>query len=230
MAIEMRNKNGHVDFDDYADDYEDMLKKQLEFFNKSRDYFSEYKVNILAELCSNSHARIIDFGCGIGLSLPHLIKQFQSAEIFATDVSKKSLEYVSKKYPGVKVLSNDQLDGKVFDLIFVAGVFHHVPVIQRHVVMQKLFNLMTLDGILCIFEHNPFNPVTRHMVSICPFDADAELISLRNMQTLISNAGFKLNNAGYCLFVPEMLQRLRPLERLITWLPLGGQYFVTASR
>lgn len=224
------NKEPRIDFDDYADEYEDMLQRQLAFFSKDRGYFSAYKTNIAADLCQSKPARIIDFGCGVGLTLPYLSERFPEAEIFATDLSEKSLDHVRSTYPKVTVLSDSQLDGETFDLIFVAGVFHHIPPAQRPTVINRLSWLLTGQGMLCVFEHNPFNPVTRHMVSTCPFDADAELISLRGMCSLITGAGLRIGRSGYCLFFPQALQRLRPMEKLLPWLPLGGQYFVTASK
>ena len=120
--------------------------------------------------------------------------------------------------------------GYAFDLICVVGFFHHTEVAQRTTLMKRLAELLTTKGMICIIEQNLFNPVTRHMVSTCPFDADAELVTRRTMHTLINNAGLRLKDSGYCLFFPQMLQWLRPLEKAITWLPLGGQYFVTAEK
>jgi hypothetical protein len=34
----------------------------------------------------------------------------------------------------------------------------------------------------------------------------------------------------YCVFFPRLLWRLRPLERYLTWLPLGAQYYVAAQK
>ena len=35
---------------------------------------------------------------------------------------------------------------------------------------------------------------------------------------------------GYCLFFPGPLAALRPLEKFLGWLPLGGQYYVAGVR
>jgi len=35
---------------------------------------------------------------------------------------------------------------------------------------------------------------------------------------------------SYCLFFPQQLAALRPLEKYLRWLPMGGQYFVCASK
>lgn len=226
----MNDKSRHVNFDEYAEDYEKILQKQLSFFSKDHSYFAEYKVDIVSQICRIPPLRIVDFGCGIGLSIPHLAHRFPNAQICVTDVSTKCLDYVRSAYPNIQVLSDHQLEGCAFDLIFVSGVFHHIRSEQRPLVMKRLAGLLTKTGMLSIFEHNPYNPVTRRMVATCPFDASAELITRKGMQILVDNAGLNLSHSGYCLFLPQMLQRLRAMEKTMAWLPLGGQYYIAAGK
>lgn len=227
----MNNQSRHVDFDDYADRYEGILQEQLAFFSKDRGYFSEYKVALATAHLRALPQTILDFGCGIGLSLPYLRQHFPGAQLFATDLSEKSLAHVRGHFADVSVLPDGEVDGRTFDMIFVSGVFHHVPVEQREHVAKRLAALLSGQGMLFVFEHNPFNPVTRHMVSTCPFDDDAVLISRRGMSHLIGGvAGLQLAGSGYCLFFPQTMQRLRPLEKMLRWLPLGGQYFVAGCK
>jgi len=84
-------------------------------------------------------------------------------------------------------------------------------------------------GQFIIFEHNPINPVTRHLVKNCPFDADAVLLSMRETIELNRNANLNVDESSYCLFFPQQLAVLRPFEKYLRWLPIGGQYFVCAS-
>ncbi len=218
-----------VDFDEYVDPYEKLLKEQLSFFSPDRNYFSAYKVELGAKLFSSSPRKILDFGCGVGLSLPHFRRCYPQAELYATDISKKSLEYVRSKYPDVYVLKNWELREARFDLIFLAGVLHHVPIDQRVALMKRLCRLVVSGGTLCVFEHNPFNPITRKMVATCPFDEGVNLISMRRLLQMVqSRTNMVLEKKGYCLFFPEVLRRLRTCETFLRWLPLGGQYFVMA--
>lgn len=96
--------NRKFDFDDYAKDYETLLKDQLSFFSGDRGYFSAYKIAILRRLFPEGIRNILDFGAGIGLSLPHVLELFPSAELFAGDISKASLGYVSQNFPSVRVI------------------------------------------------------------------------------------------------------------------------------
>lgn len=227
----MKDKPVRVDFDDYADQYEGLLQAQLGFFSQDRGYFSDYKVRVVKDHLEATPQDVLDFGCGIGLSLPFLKEHFPQATISATDLSAKSLEYVGKNLPFVQVLRDDQLEGKEFDLIFVSGVFHHIPVSERPLVTARLRKLLSPHGRLFVFEHNPYNPVTRRMVSTCPFDEDAVLLTQSEMKRLFRDAaGLKIAHNGYCLFFPEKLKRMRPMERALRWLPMGGQYFVAGTR
>jgi hypothetical protein len=85
-------------------------------------------------------------------------------------------------------------------------------------------------GRLFVFEHNPYNPVTRHLVNTCPFDADAVLLTRAETVALLKTAGLEPSAAAYCLFFPRLLAGLRPLETWLGWLPLGGQYFVAGRK
>ena len=227
----MNKVEKRVDFDEYVDQYEGLLQNQLAFFSKDRGYFSEYKVALTSEYCATPPTRVLDFGCGIGLSLPFLARYFPAAQIFATDLSERSLAYVQEKFPEVTVQQDCDLDGNSYDIIFVSGVFHHVPAQQREAVVERLTGLLASDGRLFVFEHNPFNPVTRRMVATCPFDEDAELIRFSDMKRLMTGSGkLQILEAGYCLFFPQSLSFLRPLEKLLSWLPLGGQHFVVGGK
>jgi hypothetical protein len=83
---------------------------------------------------------------------------------------------------------------------------------------------------LFVFEHNPLNPLTRHVVNSCEFDENAELIMAPTMRRRVREAGFGTAEVRYRIFFPHLLRALRPLEPLMTWLPLGAQYYVAARK
>ena len=227
----MTSDQQKVDFDEYADEYESLLQDQLAFFSNDRGYFPNHKAAIAATLFNGPPRSILDFGCGIGSSLPFLHKYFPSSDLFATDVSEKSLEHVRRTHSFATVLNNEEVDSRTFDLVFIAGVFHHIAPSERSAVIQRLERLLSDEGKLCIFDHNPYNPVTQRMVSTCPFDEDAVLLTRQEMCGLLTQqAGLTVHSKKYCLFFPESLKALTPLEKLLGWLPLGGQYYVVAGR
>jgi len=86
-----------MNFNNYADSYYSDLTVQeaiYGFFTSKRDYFIKYKIDLLASYIDNHPQTILDFGCGIGLSIPYMINNFPKANISATDISESSLSIV----------------------------------------------------------------------------------------------------------------------------------------
>lgn len=225
----MSNK---VDFDDYTDNYNQLLRESTGFFSASEEYFARYKIELVRKLVHRSPTRILEYGCGIGRNIPFLHAAFPDAHIEGSDISAASLEIARRDNPEINffVEKDGGPQGEPVDLIFVAGVFHHIPVAQRAEVTRKLFNRLTPGGELFVFEHNPFNPVTRRIVDNCPYDEDAVLLKPTELKSLIKGASLNVEGAGYCLFVPPKLSALTWMENVLGWLPLGGQYWVRGLR
>jgi trans-aconitate methyltransferase len=222
--------NEKIDFDQYAVEYEDLLQSQLSFFAPERAYFSSYKISILRQTVSRPVGRILDFGAGVGLSIPSLQRAFPEAEICATDISEASLGLLARHHPQATVIRDDALDRERFDIIFLACVLHHVEPSERKELLARLRRLLKPAGCIAVFEHNPANPVTQRLVADCPFDEDAVLLPYRETLELVTgNAELAVIGSGYSLFFPHQLRWLRPLEPMLRWLPLGGQYYVIAA-
>jgi SAM-dependent methyltransferase len=221
--------NDKVDFDAYTSDYNRLLKEGTQFFSPNEAYFAAYKVEEVRRVLHESVQRILEFGCGIGRNIPFLQRAFPDAEIVGTDVSEASLEQAATENPHQAFhVESPALSLGHFDLIFVAGVYHHIAPPERTAVTRLLRNRLKPAGSLCVFEHNPYNPVTRRIVKNCPYDADAVLLKPSELKDLLRGAGLQNAARRYCLFVPPRLGALRAIERLLTWLPLGGQYWVHA--
>jgi SAM-dependent methyltransferase len=190
-----------VDFDQYAGQYEAILAAQTNFFDGDSGYFARYKIELAQQLVGPVNS-ILDFGCGVGRSMPYLREVFPKAEIVGCDPSAESLAIARRENPSCRFTSMDELtpDAKLKE-----------------------------GGYFIIFEHNPINPVMRHLVKNCPFDADAVLLSMRETVERMRNAHLHIDESSYCLFFPQPLAALRPFEKYLRWLPMGGQYFVCAS-
>jgi SAM-dependent methyltransferase len=220
------------DFDDYADDYDHLIENSVSFFDSNIDYFADYKVKISYEFCPDAK-RILDFGCGIGRSIPFMKKCFPESDIFGFDISRKSIEYASKKNADVTFFSErSEMDSykSYFDLIFVAGLFHHVSKDQRIAILSQIENILKNNGILIVFEHNPYNVITRFLVDRCPLDTDIELIKASSIIRMFKEIGLTDIYRGYSLFFPGKMKLLRKMEKYMRWLPLGGQYFVIGKK
>jgi hypothetical protein len=81
-----------------------------------------------------------------------------------------------------------------------------------------------------IYENNPFNPLTCHAVNTCPFDENAVLLKPIRLRQLFQEAGMEFLLQEYRVFFPAFLKLLRPLEKYLTWLPLGAQHFVFGKK
>jgi len=223
-------KKNKVNFDDYADDYNQLLSDQLRFFDKNDGYFAEYKIQKISKMVSHSPQTILDFGCGTGRSAAYLKQYFPNAAIYGYDVSLDSLMQAKKNYPDVTFLSSLNDLTIPFDLIFLAGVFHHITPIERPSTMRSIASLLAKEGRVIAFEHNPYNPLTRHLVNTCPFDEDAILLKPRELTSLFLEAGLNKVKSEYTLFFPAALKCLRKLESYLKHFPLGGQFMVSGIR
>jgi len=221
-----------VDFDEHADSYNDLLREGTSFFSDDETYFAQYKVDIARGRTRFDPEKILEFGCGIGRNIPFLINAFRGSEVSGSDVSEKSLEIARRENPKTRFLieSLPASESERYGLIFIAGVFHHIPPSCRPAVIESLYSRLLPSGKLFVFEHNPYNPVTRRIVAACPYDEDASLLTPAEMSSLLTGAGFEVTASRYALFFPPRLRWLLPMERILGWLPLGGQYWVEACR
>ncbi len=217
-------------FDDYVEEYNELVENQLRLFDQESEYFAEYKVRKTRELVSGEPADILDYGCGIGRSIPFLKKYFPSSRIFGCDTSEKSVDYAKERYAFAELATVKELESSParFDLVFIAGVYHHIPPPERHASLAFIADRARKGADVVIFEHNPLNPVTRYIVHTCAFDEDAVLLRPRELTSLCKGAGLQVVATAYTLFFPALLRGLRPLERYLSKFPLGGQYLVHA--
>jgi SAM-dependent methyltransferase len=220
-----------VDFDDYTESYNKLLAERTDFFSASTEYFARYKVDLVRNQVNSPVNRLLEYGCGIGRNIPFIKQAFPNAVIVGSDISKASLEIARRDNPQVEFLQEEENFALVnpFDVIFVTGVFHHIPVKQRVSVAKTISNRLTPNGRLFVFEHNPFNPVTRRIVSNCPYDGDAVLLKPVELRGILAEASLTVERKAYCLFFPPRFSFLSPLENRLGWLPLGGQYWMQAK-
>ena len=225
------------EFDKFAEEYLAMHATNVAITGEDPEYFARYKIDEIVRLYRArglaAPQRILDFGCGIGGSIPHLKAAFPNAEIIGVDVSERSLDIARGRFAD---LANFQLYGggeillppESFDLIFSACVFHHIEGEEHVQILQQLRRLVAPNGALVIFEHNPVNPVTRYIVATCPFDENAVLIPSGAFAKAQRDAGFSRVEVAYTGFFPGSLRKLRPLEPLLRAVPVGAQYYTYA--
>lgn len=221
----MKNK---PEFDKYAKEYDTLLSDSMPSGLDEGSYFAEYKIALIAKLMDEKKINsILDYGCGAGRSMPYLAKYFPRAELFGYDPSPISLKLAAKRSASTTYFSKwSDIKNYSFDLIIVANVFHHIIPSERLKTLIQCREVLVSKGSMFIFEHNPYNPATRWIFERCPFDVDAEMLSMQEAKNLVKLAGMRLDNHAYTLFFPRPLAFLRPFERFLKHFALGAQYYV----
>ena len=213
-----------INFDNYADNYKDYITKSLGNIENNLDYFHIKKSEILKKELGYQPKKILDLGCGVGTMLGLMIEKFSGSSFYAYDESIKSMDYIKKIFPKINCLENLKTNEK-FDLLFLSSVVHHVKSTDRDTFFKNIHNLLNPNGVMFIFEHNPYNPITLKMVANCEFDADAELIKKNDLINLCKKNNFEIIKSGYIHFFPSKLGFLFKLESFLKWFFLGAQYF-----
>jgi SAM-dependent methyltransferase len=226
----------HAEFDAYVDEYDAQHAQSVRLSGEDPEFFAEYKAVEAARVMAAAGLapqRIMDFGAGRGNCIAHLQRAFPDAALTALDVSSRSLTHCAAR--AIRPLETVCYDGQTlpfedasFDLIFTACVFHHIPAEDHIRLLAEIRRTLAPKGRFILFEHNPWNPLTRHAVATCPFDANAVLITAPEMRRRLRAAGFADVALRWTLFFPAFLAPLRPLERALGWLPLGAQYCLVA--
>jgi len=226
----------HAEFDQFADEYDSLHRKNIAVTGEAPEYFHEYKIKALrrrAEEANFEPKRILDFGSGIGNSIGYLRRYFPNSEILGSDLSERSLDIAEKRFPdiprGLKIEDNRiPADDNSFDMAFSACVFHHIPHEEHAHWLSELHRVTRKVGMLAIFEHNPLNPLTVRAVNTCPFDTNAHLIRARQLTNSFRQTGWSDPKTHYHLFFPHSLSAMRWIEPHLSSVPFGGQYSVTA--
>jgi SAM-dependent methyltransferase len=117
-----------------------------------------------------------------------------------------------------------------FDVAISNGVFHHIPPASRPEAARYVLRRLRRGGIFALWENNPWNPGTLAVMRRIPFDRDAQTLSPLEASDLLSSVGFTIRTRAFLFYFPRALALLRPLERFLTRVPLGGQYCIIASR
>jgi SAM-dependent methyltransferase len=226
-----------AEFDKFAEEYLATHRTNLAVTGEGPDFFARYKVVETARRLRGlrlSPRRVLDFGCGIGNSAPHLREAFPAARITGVDVSEKSLAVARSRFPDAAEFVGLAADGAPpkaeggYDLIFSACVFHHIEAEEHVGIFRRLRERLAPGGAMVIFEHNPVNPVSRYIVATCPFDENAVLIPAGELAKRQRQAGFGRVSAAFTGFFPGPLAALRPLEPMLAWAPVGAQYYTLA--
>jgi SAM-dependent methyltransferase len=227
-----------LEFDGYSDTYHDAVEESIAFAGGDTARYVGAKARMLSELAERhlgaaSGVDALDVGCGPGETDAFLEGAFGS--LSGVDLSAAMVERAAERNPWAAYAAYGQGEplpyaDASFDLSFAICVFHHVPRAERPSLVAEMRRVTRPGGLVAIFEHNPWNPLTRKAVRDCPFDEDAELLSRPEARRLAGDAGLRCLESPFIIFFPRQGERRDRIERRLGWLPLGAQYYVAGRR
>lgn len=219
-------------FDIVARSYGQLVDESIAFAGRSHEFYLRAKADALADVVGRrigdpATLAALDVGCGDG-EFDRLLPQFERLD--GVDPSAAMVERARSlnARASYRVADGTALpyEPGEFDLTFAVCVLHHVEVAARERFASELRRVTRAGGLVVVFEHNPFNPLTRLAVNRCPFDVDAQLLRRGEVSRLLACEGLRIVERRFMLFVPW---RMQPLERMLAQLPLGAQHYVAAA-
>ena len=229
-------KPSRREFDAYAQKYQDLLNDPIrERFAKNQIFFHRRKLEVLLDLLKEddvdpSSQSWLDVGCGKG----ELLEMGRSRFALASGCDPSAEMIQPSGLGNVRVqedLNRLPFEDASFDLVTAVCVYHHVEPADRKALGDEIRRVLRPGGRFCIFEHNPWNPATRIIVSRCPVDRNAVLLSRGESVRTLRQSGFMTAASRFFLFLPEQLYNIAPVvENLLGSVPFGGQFAVLFRR
>lgn len=224
-------------FDQHARTYTSEVDSSVSFTGQDVDFFARRKADELVRTVSRhlgptEGLSALDVGCGVGVTDRHLAGRF--AQLSGTDLSADAVEQARAASPGVdyrhQTGASLPFDDESFDVAFAICVLHHVEPPDRAAFTRDLVRTLRPGGMALIFEHNPFNPLTRVAVSRCEFDEGVTLLRPKEAADLLTTAGLEVRERNYILFVPLEARWAQRVDRSLRRVPLGGQHYAAAVK
>ena len=185
-----------AEFDRYAaEGYSKILLDPIRGRFAGAEFYFRRKLILLREFCQQrgigtERADWLDVGCGDGGLLKMGQPYFRT--VAGCDVSAGMLGECA----GLNVKQQDSprrvpFADQGFDIVTMVCVYHHVDVADRPALTADVSRVLKPGGLLCVIEHNPFNPVTQFVVWRHPVDAHARLLTAGNMRRLAQTRNWK---------------------------------------
>lgn len=226
-----------AEFDKFARDYESQFKPWLKIAGASREHFARSRLKWLADLLAEERIvpkRVMDFGCGTGISLPLLGEILHAVDLVGLDTSEESLavaaESIGKRSTVQLTTPTQYLPSQDLDLVFCNGVFHHIPLAERTGAVEYVHRCLRPGGVFALWENNPWNPVQSFAMKHAEIDKNAITLPPPESRRLVASAGFNVIRTDYLFFFPGGWKWLYPLEKSLIKVPLGAQYQVFARK
>jgi SAM-dependent methyltransferase len=221
-----------AEFDRHSADYETAVERAVAFAGQPHDVYIEAKARKLLDLArrrlGGTEVAALDVGCGPGLVALHLSGRVSA--LHGVDVSEAMVERARAAVPEAEFRVSEPgrlpYEDLRFELTYAVCVLHHVERAERGALIAEMRRVTRPGGLVVVFEHNPWNPLTRKVVRGCELDEGVELLSRGEVSAALRTAGLEITDAEYLLFTPW--RRWWVLERGLARVPLGAQHVVAA--
>ena len=223
-------------FDEYASNYDAALAEGISVSGEGKEYFAKGRIQWLARCLDEMGERpanVMDYGCGTGSAAPYFFESLKVRSLVGLDTSVESLKIATRNYGSEHIQFlpfREYVPRGELDLVFCNGVFHHIPINERHRAVDYLRRSLRPGGIFAFWENNPWNPGTRIVMKRIPFDRDAITLSAPEARRLLREGGFEVMRTDFLFIFPRVLRSLRSIEPLVSRLPLGAQYQVLCRK
>lgn len=223
------------DFGKFSDTYNQTLNQSLSVaMGLDQNFFDIVKIECIKRVYKRRPFpfKILDYGCGAGSITALLADTFRTARVDGYDISEKLIRADQAKYTSVRNLRfiHTLEKSDVYDLIVVTNVFHHIEKSKREEELRNIGEIMAKEGRICIFEHNPLNPLARWIVSRCEFDVGVTLIRPSELRSLAVKTALSVEACKYILHMPFNGQFFRNIDHLLGNVPMGAQYFMIMTK
>lgn len=227
-------------FDHFSSHYEEYVEDPLKAWIGGNS--SEYYLRLKAEEI-NRHLHslgvdagklvALDVGCGTGAAAGMVHSRF--AALYGVDSSRGMIERAKQlSLPGVSFQISDgkalPFEKNFFDFIYSMSLFHHVSPEHRSHTLEEMVRVLKPGGWIFTFEHNARNPLTQWIVKRCPLDAGVQLLRAGEMTGLYRQVKLDAIHTRFILFFPKPLKLIQRFESCLSWLPLGGQFYVCGRK
>lgn len=182
---------------------------------------------LIARIPLREPRRIVDLGCGSGLSTLELKRAFPESEIVGVDLSPDMLKAAARKLPDATFLEGDagRFDARGFDLVFANAVFHWVP--DHLGVIARLAAGLPEGGALAFqMPDNEEEPSHRLMRAVAAMPAFRGLADSGPRQALGSFADYDAALSPPCdevdLWRTTYVHRLGAPEDVVKWVEGSG--------
>jgi len=226
-----------AEFDRYSECFDETVQRAVGFSGKPPDFFMRAKVHHMRMIIQqhfqmNAGLKLLDAGCGIGRT-DALLWDWQ-CDVVGVDISDKMIEVSRRNNPWAIYLVYDgetlPFEDESFDVVFSICVFHHVKSDKRKALAAECVRVLRQGGLFLIYEHNPYNPLTRFIVSQCEFDSGVSLLTREESEMLLRETCCQGIQTEFILLMPSLSRWALRIAGLFRNIPLGAQYCTYGKR